>query len=352
MSVIERSRFLVATICAAMLAALLTIAMTQPGQASTKSDDSPEAPVEVMSERTETSQTFENPDGTTTLKEYAAPVCLRQDGEWVDVDYTLVEQSDGSYAPKAAPEDVRVSGGETKEAARVDFGDDQSMSVSWPQELPKPSIDGGVATYKISEATDLLVAVTGSGIATRIRLNEQPSADDPVYRLGLQTDGADLKQTAQGGLAVTDDETNKAIGSTSTLVAWDSKTDRAGEPAEIVPVDAELDQTSSAGDVSKHTLDLTAPDGYLADPDTEYPVIIDPDLNAVTHIRDTWVRSGTTENQGASYRLLVGRLGGSENTNPIQAYTQWSNTQIAGKPIISAEMGLFQYEPAPASRAP
>lgn len=90
--------------------------------------------------------------------------------------------------PRAAPADVSVGGGGSTEAARVDFVGDQSLSLTWGQKLPTPTIDGGVAAYKLSAATDLLVATTGNGVSTRIRLNEAPAADDPVYSLGLRAD--------------------------------------------------------------------------------------------------------------------------------------------------------------------
>lgn len=301
-------------------------------------------PVEDLSKRTETTRTMANPDGTLSDEDYGTAVRVKgENGSWDDVDYDLEEQADGSYAPKVAAEDVTVGNGQTKEAARIAFDDGTSLAVSWPEALPEPTIKGGVATYKLSDATDLLVVVTGNGVATRIRLNQQPAADDPAFTLGLRADDLDVKETSAGGLKVTDED-GKQVGTTSTMTAWDAQLDESGDPVNVVPVDSVLSEGSSTGDVTKHELELTAPQDFLADPETQYPVIIDPDINAVSHIRDTWVRSGTTSVQGSSYRLLLGRIGGDSNTNPAIAYEQWSNSQLSGKKILKATMGLYQYD--------
>lgn len=302
---------------------------------------STDEPVEDLSQRTETVTVLANPDGTFTSKQFATPVRIKRDGNWVDVDHNLTKKADGSWAPKASPVDVSINGGSAKEAARVTFDDGESLAVTWPADLPEPTIDGGVATYKLSDATDLIVAVTGSGVTTRLRLNEAPTAEDPVFTFGLRTDSVDVTESA-GGLKVVDDEGNK-VGGTSTLVAWDATTDDAGEPAKVVPLVADLDQVSRSGDITTHDLELTTPQGYLSDPDTEYPVTIDPDISDLGHIRDTWVREGDTEVHGSEYRLIVGKINAAANTNAAQSFIQFDNDKIAGKNVISAQLGLWQY---------
>ncbi|MBC7596028.1 MAG: DNRLRE domain-containing protein [Kineosporiaceae bacterium] len=298
-------------------------------------------PVEDLSQRTESATVVANPDGTWTSKDFGDPVRIKRDGEWVDVDYTLEKQSDGSWAPKASPVDVSIDGGSTKEAARVTFDDGESLAVTWPTDLPEPTIDGGVATYKLSDASDLIVAVTGNGVNARIRLNEQPAEDDPVFTLGLRADGVDVTESG-GGLKI-QDESGKTLGGTSTLVAWDARTDDAGSPVEVVPLEASLDEVSQSGDVTKQELELSTPAGFLSDPATQYPVVIDPDISSLTRLRDTWVRMDDTTSRGADYNLFVGKINGASNANAAQSYIQFDNTAIAGKDIISAELGLYQY---------
>lgn len=302
--------------------------------------------VEDLSQRTESATVVANPEGTFTSKEFATPVRMKRDGNWVEVDYTLAKRTDGSWAPKASPVDVSIDGGSAKEAARVTFDDGESLAVTWPTDLPEPTVDGGVATYKISDATDLVVSVTSSGVNTRIRLNKKPEVNDPVFTLGLRAEGVDLNQSSTGGLVVSGDD-GKTIAKTSTLVAWDAATDDAGDPANVVDLSADLDETSSNGDVTQHTLDLTTPEGFLSDPDISWPVTIDPDIS-MNKVRDTWVRNGDTASHGAENRLIVGKINPDTTTNPgpTRSYLKFYNGTIEDNPnidVLTAELGLYQY---------
>lgn len=92
--------------------------------------------VEDLSQRTESERTFANPDGTLTTEQFGDAVRIERDGEWVDVDYDLVQNADGSWSPKAAPVDVVIDGGGKKEAARVTFDEGESLAVTWPTRRP------------------------------------------------------------------------------------------------------------------------------------------------------------------------------------------------------------------------
>lgn len=190
-------------------------------------------PVEDLSQRSETSTTVLNPNGTSTLMQYGGPVRIKREGEWVDVDNTLVEQADGSFRPKASPLDVVIGGGGTKDASHVKLADGRSMTVTWPETLPKPTVDDNVATYHLSDTTDLLLVVGGRGVSARLRLNEQPTETDPVFTFGLRTDDVTVATDDQGGLSLKADD-GETVGKTAPLVAWDAKTDDAGEPLEVV----------------------------------------------------------------------------------------------------------------------
>jgi hypothetical protein len=299
-------------------------------------------PIEDLSQRTETTRTFANFDGTFTDEQYSGIVRLKEKGGgWEGVDYTLERQSDGSWAPKASPIDVRIDGGASNEAARVTFDDGESLAVTWPESLPKPKVRGGVATYELSASTDLLISVTASGVNARIRLNQAPKDDDPMFEFGLRADSLDLKKS-KGGLQLLD-EAGDPIGKTSTLVAWDAKEDEAGSPTEVVPLQVALSSEGGSGDVTRHSLELKTPDGYLNDPETEYPVIIDPDIGTLERLRDTWVRGADTVNHGFENQLVVGKINGSSNTNAANAYLKFHSGPVTGKSVVSAELNLWQF---------
>lgn len=262
--------------------------------------------VEDLSQRTEASKTFVNPDGTSTLETSAGIQRLRgEDGAWQDVDLDLVEGADGSFSPKVAPSDVTIGGGGSKLAATVNLDEDQALSVTWPETLPEPDIDGGVATYELSETTDLLVIATKTGVAAHIRLNEPPAEDDPALTMGLKTENLSLDTTAKGELEVTDSR-DKKVATTAPMKAWDAKVDAGGDPINVVPVTPTLDEVSSNGDVARSELTLEPEAGFLQDPETVYPVIVDPDISRVTLTSDTMVRNGITDPKGTDARLWVG----------------------------------------------
>lgn len=306
--------------------------------------------VEDLSRRTETTRTFANADGTWTDEQTQGVARVQSgDGTWQDVDYDLALQPDGSWTPKVSPVDVTISNGSSHEAARVTFEDDQSLAVTWPQPLPEPTVDGGVATYKISDSTDLVVTTTSRGVNTHIRLNSPPTENDPVFELGLRTDDLDVKESGAGYKLVDDD--GKTIGGTSNLVAWDAKTDESGSPLEVVPLESNLEETGSAGDVTNHSLELTTPSGYLNDPTTEYPVIIDPDLGTIERLRDTYVRNGDGNHQYES-NLAVGKISGESNLNEARAYLKFhTGNYLPGQQIIRAEMRLWQFYAGTCSNA-
>ena len=66
--------------------------------------------VEALSERTETSTTWVNKDGTLTSELFAGPVRYQKDGQWVDVDLALEAATDGTVASKAHPRGLRLAG--------------------------------------------------------------------------------------------------------------------------------------------------------------------------------------------------------------------------------------------------
>ncbi len=274
---------------------------------------------------------------------YQNPVRVKVDGEWADVDPTLVKQDDGTFRPTASATDIVISGGGSKDAGKVTFDDGHSVTVTWPEALPAPTVDGATATYKLSATADLLMIASGDGISARVRLNERPVGDDPVVTFGLRTDDLAVAQTPAGGLAMTDDA-GKTLAGTSPLVAWDSRTDEAGEPLEKVALTADLDQKSKNGDIVTHDLQVTAPDGFLSDPDTEYPVIIDPDVRSLGANSDTWVQQNNMEDHGANYDLRVGKQGTTGNLYPAITYIKWNLDRIpAGSSIVSAQVGLTQF---------
>ncbi len=298
--------------------------------------------VEDLSQRSESVRVLINPDGTSEQESHSAPVWVRNaDGKWVDVDYSLVARKEGGFAPKESPSTVVIDAGGSKEFARMDLPGGGSTIWSWPEALPAPSVDGATASYAVADGVDRLVTATGLGVSTRIRINSA-DAVAPEFTVAVRTEGVELKQTEEGQLFFTDG--NGRAGQTSTLTAWDGRLDAAGDPLEIVPVEAMLEETASSGERTDQDLTLVTPQALVDDPGVVYPITIDPELTPMTASQDTWVRLGDTAIDTASYRVVVGKVAGSPNTNQGLAFLQWPNGQIEGKTILSAKVSLYQYE--------
>ncbi|WP_245596393.1 DNRLRE domain-containing protein [Nocardioides alkalitolerans] len=338
-------------------------------------------PVEDMSARTESATTVVEPDGALTLEDFGGPVRIQRDamnpetGEaepsWVDVDYTLTEIDGGRYAPAASPATVIVGGAWNgqPEAARVEFDDGAALAITWPGgDLGEPSVEGGVATYEISESMDLVVAMTTAGASAWVRINDEltPAETTAIetggVTFGLRTTGGANLITTEDALAadptlapdvhtdglVLTDPSGEAVGATSELVAWDdSTTDATGMPDETVPLEVQLEATGTSGTgaekVTAHELTVTPPEGFLTGDDIEYPVVIDPQVDRLTQVQDTWVRPDINGGNGSDMKLLVGPTTAGGNANKAQSYLHFNTAPLVGKDIARAHLGLYQY---------
>ena len=87
--------------------------------------------VEVTAERSESSSTWVNADGSVTTEQFAAPVRFKNDkGEWVSFNTDLVEKADGSLAPTSVLEGV-VLAGEVKGTDAQPEGSLEGFPVSY-----------------------------------------------------------------------------------------------------------------------------------------------------------------------------------------------------------------------------
>jgi hypothetical protein len=74
-----------------------SITQPQPITASNQQQDLEQAGrIEIPSLRTETSKVYENPDGTLTAEVMDEPIHYKEGNSWVDIDNTLVNNSDGT----------------------------------------------------------------------------------------------------------------------------------------------------------------------------------------------------------------------------------------------------------------
>lgn len=349
-------RLVPALVCAALVATSSPVTAAPPAMSPTSSDTDTDKPadtdeavdsataravakawdhrVEDVSQRTETTQVFVNPDGSWTSEQTTGPVrALDDDGNWADINTDLVPV-EGGFAPKNVPGDLVLSDGGEKSFATLNV-DGRELAWQWRATLPTPVIDGSTATYAdVVPGGDLVVTVTPSGFQHDIVLREAPA--EPVsYEIPLVTNGPSVEGDADGSLTI-ETRGGDQLAEASAPVMYDAERHGAGQPDAAVPVDSSVRETANGA-----LLTLSPDQDFLTDPDTTYPVTIDP-LVTYFPVQDTWVDSATpTVGNPASTELRAGTP--DNGVNKYRSFMSFENGAWYGHEIVSATLKLNNF---------
>ncbi|WP_436989208.1 LamG-like jellyroll fold domain-containing protein [Streptomyces sp. enrichment culture] len=276
------------------------------------------AAVEVLSLRGERTETVANPDGTFTTTEYVHPVRTRKNGQWAEIDTTLVKQPNGTYAPEAALAGLSFSGGGDQALAAIESVG-RSMSLAWPSELPAPAVEGSTATYaEVFPGVDLQVRAAVDGFSHLLVVKTPEAAASPElanFQLPVETTGVEVRADGDGGLEAVDATTAGVIFEAPAPIMWDSSHEVRGQDssqASAVPSsvraawdignpvsesqrDPEPPEGAQVADVGlsvqADALVLTPDANLLKGDDTVYPVYIDPAVKTASRTGWTMVSS-------------------------------------------------------------
>ncbi|MER5324787.1 DNRLRE domain-containing protein [Streptosporangium roseum] len=292
--------------------------------------------VEVESARTETATTYANPDGSLTVEAFAGPIRFREGDTWTPVDVSLTATPSGEIVTRGHRRGLRFGGrtGPRRTAAGVDLitvGEgDAKVTLQWKGGLPEPRLSGERATYPgVLPGADLVVSATRTGAEQFLLLHRAP--ERPLsYSLRLRAPGMKPRQTADGGVELTDRRGRKAV-TIPAPVMWDARVDPgSGEHPHRARVDMKL-----SGD----ELVLTPDPAFLGDPATVYPVTVDPSLN-LGQVFDTFVQEGYGTDQSGATELKIGNNGSGQ---VARSFITWKTPSIAGKKIQSATLNLWNF---------
>ncbi|WP_433402793.1 DNRLRE domain-containing protein [Streptomyces sp. CA-146814] len=316
--------------------------------------------VEALSERTETSTTWANKDGSLTTELTAGPVRFADEasGEWRDIDLDLVAQKDGSVEPKAHPEGLKLSGrtsappASLKAAQASKAGDlvtlgegDEQITLQWKGGLPAPKLDGARAEYvNAVPGADVVVEATRTGFEQYVEIKQRPSTGAYTYTLPLKAKGLDVEQQADGSVLFTD-EKNKKTAVMPAPVMWDATVDEvSGEHTRRVPVAMKVVRNDDGVDL------IVTPDAkFLADPATKYPVTVDPSTSALSNVFDTYVQQGETRDWSTDVELDLGNPGTTNaNGTPrtARSFISWNTAPIADALVTDAKLSLWNFHSA------
>lgn len=319
----------------------------------------------VADATTETSRTFVRPDGSLRSELSLAPVRVqRSDGAWHDVDYNLA-RVDGGYAPKASPVPVTFSAGGSGPAVRLGTGA-REVQLSWTADLPAPTIKGNSATYALTKTQSLVLSATVDGFEQSLVLSAPPTTT-PKMKLLFDSELA-MTKNKHGGFDFRT-KAGKARWRVPPPVAYSSAFSADREVrTQVHPLTSTLE---TAADGSSE-LNLSTAMSFLQDPDTVYPVTIDPVVASVSRVGDTYLVQGDSSPKVNTYDLYVGPstsgvlrrallrfgagslLGGTHVTNATLNLYQTNAETCTAKPIYAYpvtadyDMGLAVWSNQPA----
>ncbi|MEU8764144.1 FG-GAP-like repeat-containing protein [Streptomyces sp. NPDC048659] len=266
-------------------------------------------PYELVSARTESSDTWAQPAGSWTVKRYGTPIRVLRDGRWVQTDPTLEFTSDGSVAAKATTVSVRFSGGGTMPLLSG-VKDGRALSLSWPAALPRPALNANVATYPdVLPDVDLQLKAEVEGFSQLLVVKTAEAARNPALatlKFKLDTVGLTVSADAATGALTAVNPAGQTVFTSPSPLMWDSTTvssesgtgalaarslasgpaaraasgaSSAAEPAAPSDLftpqagarDAHMDTTVAGG-----SLQITPDQELLTGASTRYPVFIDP----------------------------------------------------------------------------
>ncbi|MFK4728105.1 LamG-like jellyroll fold domain-containing protein [Agromyces mediolanus] len=299
--------------------------------------------VEITDVRTPWARTFATADGPERLEVSAMPNQVERDGEWVELDRTLVVAADGESIEVAAPAyELELNAGDATVDATRPLGvieyEGERLEVWFPLALPEPELDGPRATYALDEGVRLEVTVSPDATGfTPIVVLDSPAAAarfeaalvaartasgdagvgmDVAFRT-VVSDGLRVVTTAEGGVEVLDEGGEVRFSAPPSLMwdaSGDASADDSGEPApsassgpdpETGLGDPELAEAERGlhpmpGDRVAN-MPVTVVDGsvvvspdpvLLADPATVWPVRLDPSFSGKGPAEWILVRTG------------------------------------------------------------
>jgi hypothetical protein len=293
---------------------------------------------------TATAEYVAQPDGDIRLTLASGPVRTQRDGRWVPIDLTLERGQDGSVAPAAHPNDLRLSGpvgAGTHDLAVVGRGTAR-VALTWTGALPAPVLTGDRATYVDAlPGVDLVVTATQLGFAQTLIVQDRAAADRVApIRMNLVGDAvANVEQDPGGGLSLTD-RTGALLATVAALRMWDAQTKVDGSHSRSASIATSVQRIEQGA-----ALTLTPDLSWIRDPATVFPVTLDPTVTPVSTSFDTYVWENHS-NTGTENDLRVGKLPiatGSTEGYITRSFLTWEAPMLVGKQITSATVSFFSF---------
>ncbi|MFD5426737.1 FG-GAP-like repeat-containing protein [Streptomyces sp. NPDC127084] len=255
-------------------------------------------PYELVSARTESTDTWALPDGTWSVKRYGTPVRLLRNGDWVPTDPTLTASSDRRVSPKVSTVDVSFSGGGSGPLL-TGVKDGRTLSLTWPKALPAPTLAENVATYaEVLPGVDLQLKAEVEGFSQLLVVKTAEAAANPelaALKYKVDTVGLDVSTDPDTGSVSAVNPAGQTVFTSPSPLMWDSTSISSGSapaarssfsaaagdavdeaPADVFEPPPGAQDAQMPTTVTGDTLEIKPDQELLTGADTQYPVYIDP----------------------------------------------------------------------------
>lgn len=332
-----------------------------------------DVPVEDMSARGYDSRSWVQPDGAVLSELYTVPQwTLDASGRWVETDTTLELTEQGLVRASAVVGEVQLSGGGVGPLVSFTDPDGYGLSLTWPEPLPVPVLQGNVATYPdVFADVDLQVMVDVTAFSYLLVVHTPQAAANPALgrvEVTIEGDGVAVGQSGNGQVQAVDTE-GQVVFAADAAFMWDSPAPSvpSGDGFALLP-DGEVAQSEeedlSPGRIEQVEVELVGdtlaviPDAsMLADPHLTYPIFLDPTFYsapkshwATVHREqpDTgWTNDSAWPRSPASTGMRVGLC--NDPSGACQSATglwrgvmRFSTSDLRNRHIISAAVKVTQ----------
>ncbi len=293
-------------------------------------------------DRTPTSDTYLNPDGTktTALHQQVVNVKDRVTGQWRRIDNSLRREG-GVVKPKVATASIELpdqsGGGEAIEVASPDESTAVRLIPEGLADVPV-SIEGKKAVYReVQPGVDMELVTNDRGVKNNFVLHRP--VDEPEWTFRLQLgDGLTPEALPDGGVLVRDAE-GEVTFQIPAPRAWDNHfDDRAGEYREG-PATQRLVRDEHGWKVV-----LAADAAWIAAEEREFPVKVDPGANYVsgrgadTFVSDAFPNNNYNiyPNDASGLDAYINKIGYYPGAGTNWSLVYWDITPVQGKQILGA----------------
>jgi RHS repeat-associated protein len=308
-----------------------------PGRVAPK----PKRVKELTDRRTANTRYWQLSDGRVQAEVSAVPTAYRAGKAWRDIDVRVAGSNRAGF--EFANTSNALSswfGQDTERLMQVRSADGHTVTLGLESSKASltPVAKGDTVTYRDAVAgADLSYEVGAGRVKENILLAERP--DGPVkFTFTLDTDGLTPKASKDGSIAFYGEGTSPVLVIPAPFMA-DAKKD-AESPYGTAYSTAVKQQLARDGKGWKLTV---TPDAkWLAAPERQYPVTIDPTIQIAptpSTAQDVMISSdGPTSNYDTNWRLSVGNT----STGASRALLKFPLTGVpAGTKLDAAELKLY-----------